>query len=115
MDCSVSLTLYPEGSIQVPELLEYPVDICRCASQAARLAHQISRATVALGWAPGGFAAIPTTALDPPHSAASPAVPALIGSGSPSRCLLNFGNLLEFLQQIGMKLCQVAHNPGIIQ
>src|SRR5882672_9154407 len=29
-------------------------------------------------------AAIPTTALDPPHSAASPAVPALIGSGSPS-------------------------------
>jgi hypothetical protein len=30
------------------------------------------------------FAAIPTTALDPPHSAASPAVPALIGSGSPS-------------------------------
>lgn len=35
-------------------------------------------------WAPSGFAAIPTAALDPPHSAASPAVPALIGSGSPS-------------------------------
>jgi hypothetical protein len=35
-------------------------------------------------WAPNGFAAIPTTALDPPHRAASPAVPALIGSGSPS-------------------------------
>src|SRR5690606_33744287 len=34
--------------------------------------------------APHGFAAIPTAALDPPHSAASPAVPALIGSGSPS-------------------------------
>ena len=35
-------------------------------------------------WAPNGFAAIPTAALDPPHSAASPAVPALVGSGSPS-------------------------------
>ena len=35
-------------------------------------------------WAPYGFAAIPTAALDPPHSAASPAVPALVGSGSPS-------------------------------
>ena len=35
-------------------------------------------------WAPHGVAAIPTAALDPPHSAASPAVPALIGSGSPS-------------------------------
>lgn len=32
-------------------------------------------------WAPNGFAAIPTAALDPPHGAASPAVPALIGSG----------------------------------
>lgn len=30
-----------------------------------------------------GFAAIPTTALDPPHRAASPAVPALNGSRSP--------------------------------
>ncbi len=36
-------------------------------------------------WAPSGFAAIPTAALDPPHSAASPAVPALVGSGSPSK------------------------------
>jgi hypothetical protein len=33
------------------------------------------------GWAPNGFAAIPTTAIDPPHSAASPAVPALMGPG----------------------------------
>lgn len=32
-------------------------------------------------WAPNGFAAIPTAALDPPHSAASPAVPALMGPG----------------------------------
>ena len=28
-----------------------------------------------------GFAAIPTTALDPPHRAASPTVPALSGTG----------------------------------
>lgn len=97
------------------ELVEFPVDIFRCASQAARLAHQISRANVTLGWAPRGFAAIPTTALDPPHRAASPAVPALIGSGSPSRCLLNLCDFLEFLQQIGMKLRQVAYNPGVIQ
>ncbi len=34
-------------------------------------------------WAPRGIAAIPNTALDPPRSAASPAVPALHGSGSP--------------------------------
>ena len=34
-------------------------------------------------WAPSGFAAIPTAALDPAHSPASPAVPALIESGSP--------------------------------
>ncbi len=39
-------------------------------------------------WAPNGFAAIPTAALDPPRSAASPAVPALIGSGSPSQSQL---------------------------
>lgn len=31
-----------------------------------------------------GVAAIPTAALDPSHSAASPAVSALIGFGSPS-------------------------------
>lgn len=30
-----------------------------------------------------GFAAIPNTMLDPPHGAASPMVPAFIGSGSP--------------------------------
>ncbi len=33
-------------------------------------------------WAPSGFAAIPTAALDPAHSPASPAVPALdLGPG----------------------------------
>jgi hypothetical protein len=36
-----------------------------------------------------GFAAIPTAALDPPHCAASPAVPALIGSGSPPAAMSN--------------------------
>ena len=34
-------------------------------------------------WAPNGIAAIPTTAIDPPLTAASPTVPALIGSRSP--------------------------------
>lgn len=34
------------------------------------------------GWlAPRGFAGIPTTAIDPPHRAASPAVPAIMGPG----------------------------------
>lgn len=33
------------------------------------------------GWAPSGFAAIPTAAIDPPLGAASPAVPALMGPG----------------------------------
>jgi len=36
-------------------------------------------------WAPSGFAAIPTTALDPPHCAASPAVPALHSGPGPHR------------------------------
>lgn len=34
-------------------------------------------------WAPDGFAAIPTTTIDPPHCAASPVVPALLGPGPP--------------------------------
>jgi len=34
-------------------------------------------------WALDGFAIVPTAALDPHHRAASPAVPALVGSGSP--------------------------------
>ena len=68
-----------------------------------------------LGWAPCGFAAIPTAALDPPHSAASPAVPALIGSGSPSGRLLQFGDLLKFGQNIGVVLCKVTHNPDIFE
>ena len=32
-------------------------------------------------WAPSGFAAVPTAAIDPPQRAASPAVPALSGPG----------------------------------
>ena len=45
-------------------------------------------------WALDGFAAIPTTALDPPQRAASPAVPALHGSGSPCETIPQpFGKL----------------------
>ncbi len=36
-------------------------------------------------WAPRGFAGIPTTVIDPPHRAASPAVPALMGPGPHDR------------------------------
>jgi hypothetical protein len=57
-----------------------------------------------------GIAAIPTAALDPPHSAASPAVPALIGSGSPLCRLLQLSNPLEFGEQLRMVLGQVPHN-----
>jgi hypothetical protein len=46
---------------------------------------------LAYGFQPGGlragFAAFSATALDPPHRAASPAVPALNGSGSPRTAL----------------------------
>jgi hypothetical protein len=53
-------------------------------------------------WAPNGFAAIPTTALDLPHRAASPAVPALIGSGSPSAAVLTrlHGGSARFTPQL---------------
>ena len=37
----------------------------------------VAKWIISARWAPHGFAAIPTTAIDPPHSAASPAVPAL--------------------------------------
>ena len=36
-------------------------------------------------WAPNGFAAIPTTILDPPHATASPMAPALTGPGPHGR------------------------------
>jgi hypothetical protein len=67
------------------------------------------------GWAPCGFAAIPTAAIDPPQRAASPAVPAPIGSGSPSCCFRNVGNLLELAEQVGMILCKVAHDADIAE
>ncbi len=78
-----------------------------------------------------GVAAIPTAALDPPHSAASPAVPALIGSGSPSaaasndvrgralrhlRCgLLHLGDPLELGQDFRLVLGEVAHDAGVAE
>lgn len=57
----------------------------------------------------------PTAALDPPHSAASPTVPALIGSGPPSGRLLKFGDLLEFVEQIGMVSRQMTDDLGILE
>ena len=51
-------------------------------------------------WAPNGFAAIPTAALDPPHSAASPAVPALDkGPGPHFRFARKFTRSETFLRQ----------------
>ena len=49
-----------------------------------RCGHAARRKLEPAWWAPNGFAAIPTAALDPAHRPASPAVPALVGSGSPS-------------------------------
>ena len=62
-----------------------------------------------------GFAAIPTTAIDPPHRAASPAVPALIGSGSPSSCLLKVCDLLEFTEEIGVVLREMTDYARIAE
>lgn len=69
----------------------------------------------AAGRAPSGFAAIPAAAIDPPHRAASPAVPALIGSGSPSSCFLNVCDLLEFTEEIGVVLSEMTDNPRIAE
>lgn len=63
----------------------------------------------------GGFATVPASALDPPHCAASPAVPALIGSGSPLRCLLQFAEFLEFSEDLWMALGQVADHTCILE
>ena len=60
-------------------------------------------------WAPNGFAAIPTTALDPPHRAASPAVPALIGSGSPSVAASNWPRDTQRAIQSGPDLPEKGH------
>ena len=75
-------------------------------------------------WAPNGFAVIPTAALDLAHSPASPTVPALIGSGSPSvvttlsGCLgrqrgCQLGDRLELGQEFGTMLHEVANHPGV--
>ncbi len=72
-------------------------------------------------WAPNGFAAIPTAALDPAHRPASPAVPALIGSGSPSfaidplievggLCRRDLGDRLKLAQELGVVLRQVTND-----
>ena len=69
----------------------------------------------AAGRAPSGFAAIPAAAIDPPHRAASPAVPALIGSGSPSRCFLHVRDFLKLAEQIGVMLCKVTDNARVTE
>src|SRR3546814_12722170 len=64
----------------------------------------------------------PTAALDPPRSAASPAVPALLGSESPSALFgrdlrtadaLDLGNRLELGQVFLSPLSQPTDAPGI--
>src|SRR3546814_11912396 len=64
----------------------------------------------------------PTAALDPPRSAASPAVPALLGSESPSALFgrdlrpadaLDLGNRLELGQVFLSPLSQPTEDPGI--
>ena len=86
-----------------------------CADRLCRPAQITTKAKLAFGWALCGFAAFPTTALDPPHRAASPAVPALTGSGSPSCRLLQVSDLLKFVRQIGVVLGKVTHHQGIAQ
>src|SRR5260370_40002867 len=70
----------------------------------------------------------PHPALDPPHSAASPAVPALIGPGAPllalnwlasdnpdrsRRSRLELRNLLKLAQDLLLMLRQVARDPRV--
>lgn len=75
-----------------------------------------------IGHDKGGFAVIPVAAIDPPHSAASPAVPALIGSGSPlslfrgrsgCRDALDFGDRLKLGKVIRLVLGKPADNARI--
>ena len=72
--------------------------------------------------APDGVAAIPATAIDPPHRAASPAVPALIGSGSPSISfggrfsganVFNLSNRLKLTQVFLAVLSKPTNNSGV--
>lgn len=77
-------------------------------------------------WAPHGFAAIPTPALDPSHATASPAVPALSwvrvpfcyglfplgGAGFDSNTLHHAS---EFTRQFGMVLAQIGRHRSIAQ
>jgi hypothetical protein len=83
----------PTRGGRTAQLHPRPVDPSAARPLPTRAAHSwtSSRSTLwrLTWWAPSGIAAIPTTALDPPHSAASPAVPALIGSGSPSTAVAN--------------------------
>ena len=67
---------------------------------------------IAPGVVPAGhFAAIPTTALDPPHNAASPAVPALVGSGSPSRPAVAPARRTSRPVGAGSRFCAIRRPP----
>ena len=63
-------------------------------------------------WAPCGFAAIPTAALDPAHGPASPAVPAPFGSGSPSVAALAYSPSAGKTDSISAIVWNSARNSG---
>ncbi|MGX0586725.1 hypothetical protein ACUXPF_003324 [Sphingomonas sanguinis] len=65
-----------------------------------------------------GIAALPAPALDPPHRAASPAVPALSGPGphqTSSRNFFGVSNFLELAQYVGMNLGKVTQHGSVIE
>ena len=72
---------------------------------------------------PDGFAVLPITTLDPPHRAASPVIPALIGSGSPlsssnrpiHAVAVCFGKRTEFAKILPAVLSQPGHHFRIAE
>ena len=91
-----------------------------------RNTHFMAEWIIPARWAPSGFAAIPTTALDPPHRAASPAVPALLRVRVPTAArpklteLLGSGgqglrlrDLFELRQKLGMIHLEIARDACI--
>ena len=94
----------------------------RCEVILASLAEWI----ISAWWAPRGIAAIPTSALDPPHCAASPAVPALLRVRVPTAArpksteLLGSGgqglrlrDLFELRQKLGMIHLEIPRDACI--
>jgi hypothetical protein len=60
---------------------KFPSDSPRPVIMSGHIGGPLSQRASPAWWAPSGFAVIPTAAIDPPHRAASPAVPALMGPG----------------------------------